>query len=86
LSHQEKALINQPRPRRSVHAVASSQAARGVLFDAAYAQHQEAAIGSLEPGKWADFILIDRDLFRIPPAGIWKIKVEQTWVAGKRVF
>lgn len=62
------------------------EAFRAFTLDAAYAQHQEGAIGSLEPGKWADFILIDRDLFQIPPADIWKIKVEQTWVGGRRVY
>jgi predicted amidohydrolase YtcJ len=29
---------------------------------------------------------VDRDLFKIPPSEIWKIKVEQTWVGGKRVY
>jgi len=43
-------------------------------------------IGSLETGKWADFIVVDRDPFKIPPADLWKIKVEQTWVAGERVY
>jgi len=62
------------------------EAFRAFTLDAAYAQHQEQQLGSLEPGKWADFIIIDRDLFRIAPADIWKIKVEQTWLAGKRVF
>jgi predicted amidohydrolase YtcJ len=62
------------------------EAFRAFTLDAAYAEHQETAIGSLEPGKWADFILTDRDLFKIAPAEIWKIKVEQTWVAGERVF
>lgn len=62
------------------------EAFRAFTLDAAYAQHQERQIGSLEPGKWADFILIDRDLFKIAPSDIWKIKVEQTWVGGERVY
>ncbi len=62
------------------------EAFRAFTLDAAYAQHAEHTQGSLEPGKWADFIVIDQDLFRMAPADIWKIKVEQTWVGGKRVF
>lgn len=62
------------------------EAFRAFTLDAAYAQNQEKESGSLEPGKWADFILIDRDLFKIAPADIWKIKVEQTWVAGEKVY
>jgi predicted amidohydrolase YtcJ len=62
------------------------EAFRAFTLDAAYAEHWETRIGSLEPGKWADFILIDRDLFRIPAGDIWKIKVRQTWVAGQKVY
>jgi len=62
------------------------EAFRAFTLDAAYAQHWESRIGSLEPGKWADFILIDRDLFKIPAGDIWKIKVRQTWVAGQKVY
>jgi predicted amidohydrolase YtcJ len=70
----------------SEQAMTLLEAFRAFTLDAAYAQHMERTIGSLEPGKWADFILIDQDLFRIAPADIWKIKVEQTWMAGKRVY
>lgn len=62
------------------------EAFRAFTLDASYAQHQERTIGSLERGKWADFILVDRDLFSIPAEDIWKIRVEQTWLAGNRVF
>jgi len=62
------------------------EAFRAFTLNAAYAEHQEQSLGSLEPGKWADFIVIDHDLFKIPPADIWKIRVLETWLAGERVY
>ncbi len=62
------------------------QALNAFTLDAAYAAHQEKVLGNLEPGKWADFILIDRDIFAEPEQQLWKAKVLQTWVAGERVF
>ena len=70
----------------SEQAMTLLEAFRAFTLDAAYAQHQEKTLGSLEPGKWADFILIDRDLFKVPAGDIWKIKVKQTWVAGTQTF
>ena len=63
-----------------------TEAVRSFTLDAAYAAHQEDALGTLEPGKWADFILIDQDIFKVEPAKIWKTRVLQTWVAGKSVY
>lgn len=62
------------------------EAFRAFTTDAAYAAHQEDILGSLEEGKWADFIVIDQDYFEVPASEIWKIKVLQTWVAGQRVY
>ncbi len=61
------------------------QALRAFTLDAAYAAHQEKQLGTLEPGKWADFILVDRDIFAIEPQALWQTRVLETWVAGERV-
>ena len=42
--------------------------------------------GSLEPGKWADYIVVDRDFFEIPESEIDDIQVLQTWVGGELVY
>jgi predicted amidohydrolase YtcJ len=63
-----------------------AEALRGFTLDAAYAAHQEKTVGTLEPGKWADFILVDRDIFTQKPERIWSTVVLETWVGGQRVY
>jgi predicted amidohydrolase YtcJ len=67
-------------------AMSLTEAFRCFTLDAAYAAHQEEVIGSLEKGKWADFILVDRDIFKIAPEQLGKTQVLQTWMGGKRVY
>lgn len=63
-----------------------TEALHAFTVDAAYAEHAENTLGTLEPGKWADFILIDHDVVQDPPDKIWNTKVLQTWVGGKQVY
>ncbi len=54
-------------------------------INGAYVQHQEKLTGSLEAGKAADFIVIDRNLFEIPPEDIHNTTVLWTVLDGKEV-
>ncbi len=67
-------------------ALTRAEALHSFTLAAAYAAHQEDRLGSLEPGKWADFIIIDRDYFDVPASEIDDIVVLQTWVGGRKVY
>ncbi|HEY6916211.1 MAG TPA: amidohydrolase family protein [Allosphingosinicella sp.] len=60
----------------------------GFTRGAAYAAFAEDRLGTLEKGRFADFLFIDRDLFAegVTPAQIRETKVLETWVAGKKVW
>jgi predicted amidohydrolase YtcJ len=62
------------------------QALSAYTRGAAYAGFAEDKIGSLEPGKWADFILIDRDPTKVDPQALARTQVLETWVAGKKAW
>lgn len=63
-----------------------TQAIRAMTINAAYSLHQEREVGSIEVGKMADLIVIDRDLFAIPPEEISGTKVLLTLVGGQVVY
>ena len=56
------------------------------ILDAAYVNHQEDRTGSVEVGKLADLVVLDRNLFAIPPAQISDTKVVLTLFGGKPIF
>jgi hypothetical protein len=62
------------------------EALKAYTVDAAYASYEEGIKGSLEVGKLADFVLLDKDLSAIPPGDIASVQVLETVVGGKLVF
>lgn len=70
----------------TAQALTLAEALRAFTLDAAWAAHQERDLGSLEPGKRADFVLLDRDPFETPAQELWQIRVLETWLDGERVY
>ena len=62
------------------------QTLRSMTIWAAKATFDENEKGSIEPGKWADFIILDTDLMTASPQEVLDAKIESTWSAGEKVF
>jgi len=67
-------------------ALSREQALRSITLWPAKASFEEKEKGSLEPGKWADFVILDTDLMTATPQEILDAKIESTWIAGEKVF
>jgi predicted amidohydrolase YtcJ len=63
-----------------------TQALKGMTLDAAYASFAENELGSLSPGKKADFVIFDKDIMTIPLHQILEAKVKATVVDGEAVY
>jgi hypothetical protein len=61
-------------------------ALRAMTRDAAWQCHSDHEVGSLEAGKFADFVLLDEDPREVDPDNIGQIKVLQTWMGGRQVY
>jgi predicted amidohydrolase YtcJ len=62
------------------------EAVKSFTHMGARASFSESLLGSIEKGKFADFIVLDRDIFSIPPEEIFKVSVLMTAVGGKVAF
>jgi predicted amidohydrolase YtcJ len=62
------------------------EALKGMTIWAAYAAFQEKLMGSITPGKYADFVILDRDIMTVPASEILGTHVLSTWIGGKTVY
>jgi hypothetical protein len=58
---------------------------KGMTVWAAFSNFEENEKGSLEKGKWADFVIYDQDLMKVDFAQILKMKPSNTYLKGKKV-
>jgi predicted amidohydrolase YtcJ len=66
--------------------VSVETAIRAVTYEAAWQLNSEHEIGSLEPGKFADFVILDTDPRKVEADKIKDIRVLQTWMDGAKVY
>jgi predicted amidohydrolase YtcJ len=62
------------------------EALRGYTVEAAYAEFEEKAKGSIEGGKLADLTVISQDITKISFKAVLSIKVQKTFVGGELVY
>ena len=83
-------LVRQPRgseaPLHPEQHLTREQAIRLYTINNAFLTFEEAQKGSLEPGKLADFIVLDRDILTCPVEEVKDIEVEATYLGGARVY
>lgn len=67
------------------NALTREETLKGMTIWAAYANFEENEKGSIEVGKMADFIVLDKNIMEIEAAEIPTIKVDETYVSGEKV-
>lgn len=66
--------------------VTVEQALKAYTFNAAYATFEDNIKGSLEPGKLADYVILEKDITKIDPVEIRSVKILKTIVGGKTAY
>ncbi|MDP4281725.1 MAG: amidohydrolase [Bacteroidota bacterium] len=68
------------------NALTREEALRSITLWAAKGEFEEKVKGSLEPGKMADFVVLDKDIMKIPVIEIPQVRVLKTFLEGKEVY
>ena len=67
----------------AAEAITAEQALRAVTIDAAWHLFADHLVGSIEPGKYADFTVLERNPLEVPPEELDRIDVLGTWSGGR---
>jgi predicted amidohydrolase YtcJ len=67
------------------NALTRAETLRGMTIWAAFSNFEEKEKGSLEVGKWADFVMYDQDLMKVEENKIVKMKPTNTYLKGRKV-
>lgn len=67
-------------------AMTRDEALKAMTIWPAYAAFQEKTMGSITPGKYADFVILDGDIMTVSPNEILATHVVSTWIGGKAVY
>lgn len=68
------------------NALTREETLKGMTIWAAYANFEEDEKGSIEPGKFADFVVLDRDIMKINIEEVPNVRVIHTFVNGEKVY
>ena len=68
------------------NALSREQTLKGMTLWAARAGFEEEMKGSIEAGKFADFVILDRDIMTVDLAEVLDAKIEGTFVNGEQVY
>ena len=66
--------------------ITMEQGLASMTRDAAWQVHMDHQLGTLEPGKYADLVILDEDPLKIDPARLSAVAVRETWVEGQKRF
>lgn len=68
------------------NAISRLEALKGMTIWAATANFEEKEKGSIEPGKYADFVMLDNDIMKIKASELPDVKVLKTYINGEKVY
>ncbi|WP_461532643.1 amidohydrolase [Sinomicrobium sp.] len=68
------------------NALSREEALKGMTIWAAYSNFEEGEKGSIELGKMADFVILDRDIMEVAEEELPGVEVEGTFIGGKKVY